>query len=251
MAGRNIEEIMNQETPTFRTPEFLKWTFVFLFLLPIGVMSWNAYLLLEGEKDSLVQDKGSLSEEVAQLKEDNWQLGETVDGLEGALAQARLENERLVAAKDELVEEIGAVRVQIGYHESREDSLQRVIDLLKNEIVANERKITKLRAENQIAAKAFQRMGAGELAGAGSDFSPAVAEQNYFELVKANEKLAEQAEANDRQALELLSEISEMNTEMEYFKTTQKQLKGKVAQLNQELLEKRAMIDAIAVREAE
>ena len=144
------------------------------------------------------------------------------------------------------------MRVQIGYYESREDSLQRVIDLLKNEIVATERKIGALKKENLLAARAFQRMGAGEIAGAdGGGITPGAIEKNYFELVKANEQLAKQAEANDRQALDLLSEISELNTELDYFKNTQQELKGSVAQLNQELFEKRALIDAIAVRQAE
>ena len=242
---------MKKETPTFRTPETLKWTFVVLLLLPIGMMSRNAYIALQGENLELSGDNEQLTEEVVLLKEENLVLGRTVEGLEVNLAEAKLENERLLLAKAELVEEIGAVRVQIGYHESREDSLQRVIDLLKNEIVASERKITDLRQENQMAARAFQRMGASEVAAGGSSMAPAVAEQNYFELVQANEKLAKQTEANDRQALELLSEISELNTELEHFKTTQAELKGKLVQLNQELLEKRALIDAIAMRQTE
>jgi len=249
---------MKKETPTFRTPELLKWIYVAFLLLPIGMMSYDAYLLLEGEngvlageKVVLAEAKEALIDEVAQLQASNLQLGETVEGLEGALAQAQLENEQLLVAKAELVEEINAVRVQIGYHESREDSLARVIDLLKNEIVASERKIAALRSENQLAAKTFQRMGAGELADAGGGITPDLVEQNYFELVKANEKLAAQTEANDRQALELLSEISELNTELNYFKSSQEALKGTVAQLSQELLEKRAMIDAIAARQSE
>ena len=243
--------MMKPETPKFRTPESLKWIFVAFMLLPIGMMARNAFIDLEGRHETVVQEKGALAAEVVQLKESNRELGETVDGLEGQLAQAKLENERLVAAKTELDDEIAAVRVQIGYHESREDSLQRVIDLLKNEIVAGERKIAALRTENEVAAKAFQRMAATELAGTRGDFSPETVEKNYFELVKANEKLAKQAEANDRQALDLLSEISELNTELEHFKSTQSELRGKVAQLNQELVEKRALIDAIAVRQSE
>jgi chromosome segregation ATPase len=241
---------MKKETPTFRTPETLKWTFVALLLLPIGMMANNAYIALQGENVNLTGDNEQLSEEVVLLKEENLILGKAVEGLEVDLAEAKLENERLMLAKAELVEEIGAVRVQIGYHESREDSLQRVIDLLKNEIVAGERKITGLRKENQMAAQAFQRMGASEVVAGGASMSPAIAEQNYFELVKANESLAKQAEANDRQALELLSEISGLNTELEHFKTTQAEMRGRVAQLNQELLEKRAMIDAIALRQS-
>ena len=101
-----------------------------------------------------------------------------------------------------------------------------------------------------MAAQAFRRMGAGELATSSGSITPEIAEQNYFELVKANRKLKKQAEANDRQALELLSEISDLNTEMEHFKNTQEELKAKVAQLNTELLEKRALIDAIAVRQS-
>lgn len=251
MAGMAVRITMKKETPTFRTPEPLKWTFLALLLLPIGMMSRNAYDLLEGENLVLSGEKSALTEEVAALKESNLELGETVDGLEGALAQAQLENERLLVAKGELTEEIDAVRVQIGYHESREDSLQRVIDLLKNEIVATERKIAALKKENLLAARAFQRMGAGEIAGADGGITPGAIEKNYFELVKANEQLAKQAEANDRQTLDLLSEISELNTELNYFKNTQQELKGSVAQLNQELFEKRALIDAIAVRQAE
>ena len=242
---------MKKETPTLRTPEKLKWTFVALLLLPIGMMARNAQVDLQGENVVLAGDNDQLSEEVVLLKEENLILGKTVEGLEVNLAEAKLANERLMVAKVELTEEISAVRVQIGYHESREDSLQRVIDLLKNEIVASERKITDLRHENQMASQAFQRMGASELASGGSAMAPEVAEQNYFELVKANGRLAKQAEANDRQALELLSEISELNTELENFKSTQAQMRGKVAQLNQELLEKRAMIDAIAVRQGD
>ena len=69
-------------------------------------------------------------------------------------------------------------------------------------------------------------------------------------IAVANQKLARQAESSDRQALELLSEISELNTEVNHFKSTQEELEGKVAELNQELLEKQAMINAIAVRQA-
>jgi chromosome segregation ATPase len=240
---------MKKETPIFRTPEPLKWLFVAFLLLPVAMMAHNAYQLLEGEKVVLVGEKGDLIDEVAQLKANNLKLGVAVEGLEGELAQAKLENERLLVAKHELEDEIGAVRVQIGYHESREDSLQRVIDLLKNEIVATERKVGELKRESQVAAQAFRRMGASEVADSGA-LPPEIAEQNYFELVKTNEKLARQTEENDRQALELLSEISELNTELNYFKTTQDDLKGKVADLNQELLEKRTLIDAIAVRQS-
>ncbi|MGI9240799.1 MAG: hypothetical protein ACR2RV_08355 [Verrucomicrobiales bacterium] len=242
---------MKKETPTFRTPEILKWTFVALLLLPIGMMGRNAYIALQGENLGLTGDNEQLTEEVVLLKEENLILGKTVEGLEVNLAEAKLENERLTIAKAELAEEIGAVRVQIGYHETREDSLQRVIDLLKNEIVASERKITDLRQENQLAAQTFQRMGASEVASGGGAMAPEIAEQNYFELVKANQKLAKQTEANDRQALELLTEISELNSELERFKSTQSEMKGRLGQLNQELLEKRAMIDAIAVRQAD
>lgn len=238
---------MKKETPKFRTPEPLRWLFLAGILVPIGMMGRNAYVYLQDEHEVVIEENGELIEEVAQLKEDNVELGETVEGLEDDLAQAKLENERLMVAKNELNEEIKAVRVQIGYHESREDSLQRVIDLLKNEIVANERKIVTLREENAVAARAFRRMSAGEVAG--GSFSPEMAEKNYFELVKANEELSRKAEANDRQALELLSEISELNSELEYFKSTQDKLKAEVATLNRELFEKRALIDAIAVRQ--
>jgi len=240
---------MKSETPKFRTPEALKWLFVGLILLPIGMMANNAYVALQGENTVLGDEKGALEEEVSQLKVQNHELGASVDGLEVALAEARVENERLVAAKKELVEEIGSVRVEIAQHESREDSLQRVIDLLKNEIVANERKINGLRRESQIAAQAFRRMGASEVA-SGADFTPEMAEKNYFELMQVNQKLARQSEANDRQSLELLSEISDLNTEINHFKSTQGELRGKIAELNQELLEKRAVIDAIALRQA-
>ncbi|MFT4550414.1 MAG: hypothetical protein ACI9MB_004391, partial [Verrucomicrobiales bacterium] len=63
--------------PTFRTPELLKWTFVGLVLLPIGMMAHNAYVFLEGENVVLVDENTELIEEVTQLKEDNVELGVT------------------------------------------------------------------------------------------------------------------------------------------------------------------------------
>ena len=199
---------------TFKTPVMFKIIAALCVLLPIAMMVTNT--------DTKIQN---LTSDNVVLETENGELAVQLTDAEIEIDQLASENEFLVAEKIDLEEQVAEIEVQnkdlfkkLVNSERREGSLHKVVAHLKDELEVKE-------AESKILAQTFKKTN--------TELKELVAssEHTAFQLLEENQGLKASVRDRDYQVLDLLGEVSSLNSEVAYLKDERESMSDEILRI--------------------
>ena len=205
---------------SFRTPAWLIATGVAAVGLPIVMMVENT--------DRKIQD---LTHEGQSLRNENDLLGEIV-------AVERVKNQEMKVALTAVTEQRNQLVVKLENSELRESSLFKVVENLKEEVEA-------AKEEGKLMAAAWQR-DASQM-----KLMVSNSEETAFALLQENRGLKESMRAKDSSMVELLGEVSGLNTELAYLKDERDEMNREILRITAQVRTLRAGSEGALIEAAD
>jgi chromosome segregation ATPase len=212
---------------SFKTPAWLIAIGLAAVGLPIIMMVENTDTKIQ----DLTQEGESLRFESESLRNENDMLGEVV-------AVERLRNQEMKIALSAVTNQRDQLVVKLENSETRESSLFKVVENLKEEVQA-------AKEEAKLMAAAWQR-DAGQMKELVSN-----SEETAYALLQENRGLKASIQAKDASMMEMLGEVSGLNTELAYLKDERDEMNREILRITAQVRTLRAGIEGDLIQAAD